>query len=163
MDENIHNNIQATNRNTDILKALAYKCIDQEARSRRNNLIFWGIAENLREDCFILIRDFIQNQLDIDPDRIYLSRAHRLGVQKSNPRGQRRPIIVNFCDFRGTEVIISRTYMSRKTPFSIYYDLPKGLGGHLVSGTVCVFFQYAVSDFEIGSLWCLVLCISLKT
>ena len=128
MDENIHNNIQATNRNTDILKTLAYKSIDQEARSRRNNLIFWGLAENLREDCFVLIRDFIQNQLDLDPDRIYLARAHRLGVKKPNLRGQRRPIIVNFRDFRDTEVIMSRAYMLRNTRFSIDYDLPKEIG-----------------------------------
>ena len=128
MDENIHNNIQATNRNTDILKTLAYKSIDQEARSRRNNLIFWGLAENLREDCFVLIRDFFQNQLDLDPDRIYLARAHRLGVKKPNLRGQRRPIIVNFRDFRDTEVIMSRAYMLRNTRFSIDYDLPKEIG-----------------------------------
>ena len=97
MDKNIHNNIQAANRNTDILKTVAYKSIDQEARSSRNNLIFWGLAENL-------------------------------GVKKPNLRGQRRPIIVNFSDFRDTELLMSRTYMLRNTRFSINYDLPKEIG-----------------------------------
>ena len=42
MSESINQVIQATNKNTDLLKTLAYKSIDQEARSRRNNLIFWN-------------------------------------------------------------------------------------------------------------------------
>ena len=44
LDENMRNTMEATNRNTDIIKTLAYKSIDQEARSRRNNLLFWGIG-----------------------------------------------------------------------------------------------------------------------
>ena len=128
LDESIRNTIEATNRNTDIIKTLAYKSIDQEARSRRNNLIFWGLAENPREDCFNLIRDFLHNQLDLDSEGTYLARAHRLGVRKPNLRNQRRPIIVNFRDFRDTEVIMSRAYMLRSTRYSIDYDLPKEIG-----------------------------------
>ena len=55
-----------------MLKTLAYKSIDLEARSRRNNLIFWGLAENVRENCFAVIRDFIKNELDLDADKMYL-------------------------------------------------------------------------------------------
>ena len=33
--------IEVTNKNTNVLKTLAYKSIDLEARSRRNNLVFW--------------------------------------------------------------------------------------------------------------------------
>ena len=59
MGESLNCVIQSTNKNTDMLKTLAYKSIDLEARSRRNNLIFWGLAENVRENCFAVIRDFI--------------------------------------------------------------------------------------------------------
>ena len=128
LDENMRNIIEAINRNTDIIKTLAYKSIDQEARSRRNNLLFWGLAENPPEDCFALIRDFIQYQLDLDPEGTYLSRAHRLGVKNPTMRNQRRPITVNFRDFRDTEVIMSRVYMLRNTRYSVDFDLPKEIG-----------------------------------
>ena len=56
MGENLNCVIQTTNRNTDMLKTLAYKSIDLEARSRRNNLIFWGLAENVNENNQLLCR-----------------------------------------------------------------------------------------------------------
>ena len=65
-----------------MLKTLAYKSIDLEARSRRNNLILWGLAENVNENCFVVIRDFIKNELDLNADKMYLARAHRLGSRK---------------------------------------------------------------------------------
>ena len=85
--------IQSTNRNTDMLKTLAYKAIDLEARSRRNNLIFWGLAENVNENCFVVIRDFIKNELDINADKMYLARAHRLGSRKFNVRVQKSNLL----------------------------------------------------------------------
>ena len=45
--------IEVTNKNTNVLKTLAYKSIDLEARSRRNNLVFWGLIENYNENCFV--------------------------------------------------------------------------------------------------------------
>ena len=82
MAEKVSEVIQVTNKNTDMLKTLAYKSIDLEARSRRNNLIFWGLVENREENCFALIRQFIKNELDLDADNMYLARAHRLGSVK---------------------------------------------------------------------------------
>ena len=115
--------VNVTNRNTDLLKTLAYKSIDQEARSRRNNLIFWGISENYEENCFSLIREFIKNHLDLDTDRMYLARAHRLGQRKIGYRNPKRPIIVNFRDFCDVESIMSRSYLLKNTQFSVGYDL----------------------------------------
>ena len=111
MGEGLTQVIHATNKHTDMLKTLAYKSIDLEARSRRNNLIFWGLCENYHENCFALIRDFIKNQFDLDSDKMYLARAHRLGARKNNNRDQRRPIVVNFRDYCDTETIMSRAYM----------------------------------------------------
>lgn len=125
MGEGLTQVIHATNKHTDMLKTLAYKSIDLEARSRRNNLIFWGLCENYHENCFALIRDFIKNQFDLDSDKMYLARAHRLGARKNNNRNQRRPIVVNFRDYCDTETIMSRAYMLKDTPFSVDYDLPK--------------------------------------
>lgn len=125
MGESINQVIQTTNRNVDMLKLLSYKSMDLEARSRRNNLIFWGLAENYHENCFFLIRDLLKRQLDLDADKMYLTRAHRIGPRNTNLRNQRRPIIVNFRDFCDTEAIMKNAYMFKSTPFSVDYDFPK--------------------------------------
>ena len=82
--------IDVTNRNTSMLKTLAYKSIDLEARSRRNNLIFWGHVEQSYENCFGIIRKHI---FEDHSDRMYMSRAHRLGPRKIGQRVSSRPII----------------------------------------------------------------------
>ena len=125
MGEKLGQVIEVTNNNSNLLKTLAYKSIDHEARSRRNNLIFWGIAENYNENCFFVIRDFIRQHLDLDAGKMYLARAHRLGPRKVGYSHPHRPIIVNFRDFCDTDIIMSKASMLRSTPFSISYDLPK--------------------------------------
>lgn len=117
--------IEVTNKNTNMMKTLAYKSIDLEARSRRNNLVFWGLLENYKENCYHIIRDFIQRHLDLDARKMYLARAHRLGPRKIGLRNPKRPIIVNFRDSCDTDMIMSRANMLRNTPFSVSYDLPK--------------------------------------
>ena len=125
MNEKLGHVVDVTNTNTSVLKTLAYKSIDMEARSRRNNLIFWGFFETPNENCFSIIREFITDNLDLDPRRMYLTRAHRLGPREIGYRNPRRPIIVNFRDFCDTEMIMERAYMLKNTRFSIGYDLPK--------------------------------------
>lgn len=125
MTEKIGQVIEVTNKNTSVLKTLAYKSIDLEARSRRNNLIFWGLYENYGENCFAVIRDFIINHLDLDANKMYLSRAHRLGPRKIGRQNPNRPIIVNFRDFCDTVAIMGKAHMLKNTPFSICYDQPK--------------------------------------
>ena len=117
--------IEVTNKNSNVLKTLAYKSIDLEARSRRNNLIFWGLLETYNENCFFVIRDFIKRHLDLDADNMYLARAHRLGPRKIGQRDPKRPIIVNFRDYCDTDIIMSRARLLKNLPFSIGYDLPK--------------------------------------
>ena len=117
--------IEVTNKNSNVLKTLAYKSIDLEARSRRNNLLFWGLFETYNENCFFVIRDFIKRHLDLDADNMYLARAHRLGPRKIGQRDPKRPIIVNFRDYCDTDIIMSRARLLKNLPFSIGYDLPK--------------------------------------
>ena len=125
VNEKLGQVIQVTNKNTNMLKTLAYKSIDQEARSRRNNLVFWGISENYGENCFQIIRDFIRQHLDLDAGKMYLARAHRLGPRKVGSRNPHRPIIVNFRDFCDTDMVMNRAHMLKNSPFSVGYDLPK--------------------------------------
>jgi hypothetical protein len=116
---------EITNAQTECLKSVVYRSIDGNARSRRNNLIFRGFAETRGENCFMIIRDFLANHLDIDSRKIYIARAHRIGKPDHIKNIQRRPIIVNFRDFCDTEQIMSKTYMLKETRFSVDHDFPK--------------------------------------
>jgi len=114
IDKTLDQVIQVTNTQTDFMKSLAYKSIDMVARSRRNNLIFRGFAENRGENCFQLIRYFLSNHLDMDPRDLYLARAHRLGRPETTKQFQRRPSIL-FRDYDDIETIMGRVKM-RVTP-----------------------------------------------
>ena len=104
----------------DRIRVLEYKSIDLEARSRRKNLIFRGIAESKGESCSIVILDFLKNNLLIE-DEICIDRAHRLGKY---PTGQTRAIIVAFRDYTSIELILSSTRRLSNTPYGISRDYP---------------------------------------
>ena len=54
MNEKLWEVIEVTNTQSCVLRTLAYKSIDLEARSRRNNLIFWGSWRTLVRIAFKL-------------------------------------------------------------------------------------------------------------
>ena len=108
-------------------RELQWKAIDNEARNRRNNLLFFGIREEKGEDCFRSAEDFIKNELKISQP-VVLQRAHRLGKPTPpNAIGQRvsqpRPIILNFLDFRQREIVWASRFQLRH-PFGISEDFP---------------------------------------
>ena len=107
--------------NTDRLKLLEYRSIDLEARSRRKNILFKGIPENRRENCFEAVRNVIQDNLNIDRD-MYLERAHRLGRFDNN---KIRPIIVAFRDFCDVEDILNSAPNLRGSSLGVCRDYPK--------------------------------------
>ena len=132
----LENNVQKINRhvssNTDRLKLLEYKSIDSEARNRRNNLVFRGIAETSVDDgeeSARLIVNFLRDHLQLYTD-IVIQRAHRLGQRRRNPRGRTgpltpRPIIVCFRDYKDVEMIIGAANKLKNTPYGINKDYPK--------------------------------------
>ena len=61
------------------LKMLSYRSIDLEARSRRNNLIFRGLADVNPENCAELVVDFLEVELELIVTSDQIARAHRLG------------------------------------------------------------------------------------
>ena len=112
------------------IKMLSFKTIDLEARSRRNNLVFWGIRENVRySESIQLIMNFLLNELDIDPECICIERAHMLGSTRNvSPRYRndpKRPIIVRFRDNFGTETVLERAYKLKGTSFRLNSDYPR--------------------------------------
>ena len=83
------------------------KVIDQEARSRRNNLVFHGVEEKVREtdeESREILEKMIKSRCKI-PERVVMERVHRLG-QRPKP-GTRpvkpRPIIARFLDYNQRE------------------------------------------------------------
>lgn len=114
------------------LRMLSYKSIDLEARSRRNNLIFYGITENTRKDCKRQILGFLEHELEIDTPQIVIKLAHRLGPQRQldNDQGlddQKRPIIVHFLDCSDTEIILENSFRLKHTRFKVDRDYPTEL------------------------------------
>lgn len=113
---------------TSYLKKLAYHSIDQEARSRRNNLIFYGLADCRGEDVIDTMSQFLSDFFDLDLNSMGFQRIHRLGsIAKARTMTQypRRPIIVAFIDYRDTETIMSKAFRLAGTQYGVDRDHPK--------------------------------------
>ena len=67
------------NSHEDRVRLLEYKSIDLEARSRRNNILFYGFSESRNENCKSKIIEMVQEELEIDLNESDITRAHRLG------------------------------------------------------------------------------------
>lgn len=106
------------------LSKQAHHQIDQEARGMRNNLIFWGITEKGDKDCRRLMYNFLSDMLEIEPDSIYIERAHRFG-QIYDREDPKRPIVVLFRDYTDTEAIMRRQYKLKGTRFRFDRQYPK--------------------------------------
>ncbi|XP_053390873.1 uncharacterized protein LOC128553721 [Mercenaria mercenaria] len=121
--EHLVENIVSANENTyDKIKILQYKSIDQEARSRRNNLIFRGIPEVLmNEKSEYVVARFIEENLDTDVSELSVDSVHRIGAPA---RGKTRPIIGNFSSQKEIELILSKAYLLKGKDFGINRDYP---------------------------------------
>lgn len=125
----IHNTGQVNKQRIDLL---AYKSIDNESRQRRNNLIFWGIPETRNEDCSIVLSEFLSDKLGLDPDAIFIQRAHRVGKFKPRRQGSgqsapinHRPLIAALRDYPDVELVISNAGKLKGTRFGINRDYPQ--------------------------------------
>ena len=105
----------------DRIRLLEYKSIDLEARSRQNNILFYGLDESRSEDCKSRIVGKLQQELDITISESEISRAHRLGRFE---RSKKRPVIVAFQSYVVAESIIKQAYRLKDTDFSMSIDYP---------------------------------------
>ena len=105
------------------IKSLEYRAIDQEARSRRNNLIFWGIPEAISadENCETVVKEFLKTNLQVNTESFIIQRAHRNGRFS---RGKTRSIIVNFLDYKTTELIMTKVNVLKGTGKGVSRDFP---------------------------------------
>ena len=109
------------------IKMLSYRSIDLDARSRRNNLIFRGLADMPSENCAELIADFLELELEMIITSSQIARAHRLGsLMRASSRYAvtRRPVIVAFKDYTLTETIMNAASKLSGSGFRIERDYP---------------------------------------
>ena len=104
------------------------KLIDNEARSRRNNLLFFGIPEDSNEQVEDMITNFIKDKMKVTAPPSSIKRAHRLGRPRrgttiGSKANHPRPIIVNFHNFKLKEEIRAKRF-DLVRPFSVAEDLP---------------------------------------
>ncbi|KAH8036365.1 hypothetical protein HPB51_025706 [Rhipicephalus microplus] len=100
---------------------LQAKIDDLENRSRRSNVIFYGIEDGERfetwETSERLVRDFCTNRLDFSISS--LARAHRIGRFS---REKKRPIIAKLFNEKEVETILSKGFKLKNTPLSVARD-----------------------------------------
>ena len=109
------------NMNEKLYKALKEqedKLDDQEARSRRNNIVIHGIQrKNPKEtwdECEELVRDLLEEKLNITNPKI--ERAHRLG------HSTKAPIILRFLSFKEKEEVLRKRASLKGTNIFINED-----------------------------------------
>jgi len=134
------------------MKDMERKNDDLEGRSKRNNLIFYGMADRSEnEDCEGMLRDLMIDTLDMDTD-IAFDRVHRLSRKPDSP-------IIARCTFfkdklrllkskvklKGTDVFIGEDYSFRVR------DVRRKLAPHLKKARedgkrASMFFDYLLVD-----------------
>ena len=124
VEDNVHELMSSSAQVERRLKLVEYRSLDQEARSRRNNLIFRGHLEIVgHDDCVGVINRFLAEKFEMH--NVNIQRAHRLGsLRNIGRRSRSRPIIVCFGDFRDVQNIMAKAHTLRGTDYGINRDYP---------------------------------------
>ena len=115
-------NAKPTNYIQSDINEIYEKMRDIEDRSRRNNLRFEGIKDDLNEDWAESekkLKIVIQNNLGLDVDNIIIERAHRIG--KKNDKKD-RIIVARFLNYKDREVILKSRFKLKDTGIYINED-----------------------------------------
>ena len=105
----------------------------QERRSRKYNLLLYGVSEGTNEDVDSVIRDVFQNKLKIDEKSVkgmLIANAHRVPRRSdvNNQPGVPDPIIVKFVQMRDREKVYNaRKNLEKGSKVSVRTDLPSVL------------------------------------
>ena len=103
--ENAENTVSELKVNTSHMQE---RITELECRAMRENLIFYGIAESVDENCEILVKNMCSVNLGIDTAKTFtFDRAHRLGGDNSK---KPRPIVVKFHYFSEREKVRLKSY-----------------------------------------------------
>ncbi|XP_040073766.1 uncharacterized protein LOC8043825 [Ixodes scapularis] len=104
------------------LSQLKTRCDDPEGRSRRNNLLFFGVTDTDKEtwaQSEDLITGLCSRNIGVNIESSKIERAHRLGA--FNPQ-KCRPIIAKFSSFKDKEGILLSAFKLKRTVVAISED-----------------------------------------
>lgn len=115
---------------------LVNKATDLEDRSRRNNLVFFNIAEepfqrthdgsSQQENCETKIVNILKDRGFFSGDyTLEIDRAHRLGPRKADNDPRPRPIIVRFSFFKDKERILENGRLFKGCTVTVSQDFSK--------------------------------------
>ena len=107
-----------------IIKELEDQHLYLEAYSRRENLKFENISENVAsgEDTEFVLRSFLERDLGyVDAASVEIQRVHRLGKKKE---GKSRPILARFLRFKDCQSMLALGPRLQETNYRMYQDLP---------------------------------------
>lgn len=107
---------------TEQFEQLATSHDDLENRSRRNNLIFYGVAEGTSETweaSEAKVAQVCDKLLGFKLEGSHVKRAHRLGRLHT---GKCRPIIVNFSSFKTKQGILSQAFKFKDSGMAVGED-----------------------------------------
>ncbi|KAH8030049.1 hypothetical protein HPB51_006481 [Rhipicephalus microplus] len=107
-------------------KKFADKLDDLENRSRRTNLVFFGIPDShpkeTWEESENLVKSVCTDVLKLE--NIAIERAHRLGAYKTE---RIRPIIASFSGSKSRESVLRNAYRFKGTSYSVSEDFSKAV------------------------------------
>ncbi|XP_077494403.1 uncharacterized protein LOC144105085 [Amblyomma americanum] len=109
---------------SEVIERLEERIDDLDNRSRRCNLIVYGLSESEEETKETLRervnKDIVQDKLDLDA--VAIERIHRLG----QPAGNKiRPVIMKLLDYREKESILKRGFKLKNSDLSIGEDFSR--------------------------------------
>ena len=102
---------------------LSRRCDDQEAYSRRDNIVIRGVPKAADEDnagCSHVTRDFFEQNLNITQAHVEgmkFVRCHQIGKRLQH---RSRPIILRFQNFTDRDLVWSRKALLKNKAFSIH-------------------------------------------
>lgn len=119
---NTSNTSSGMDIDNNVIKEIKHKLNDLENRSRRSNLRFDGIKEEVGEewsDCEKKLKKIIRENLQLN-ENIIIERAHRVGKRKED--GKCRSIVAKFLNYKDKEEIMKNGKKLKNTGIYINED-----------------------------------------
>lgn len=101
------------------------RVIDLQARSMRDNLIFYNIKESHGEDTTEIIKDIMENTLGIENAKsIKIDRSHRIGKNQAQTTTKQRPIVAKFNYFPDKERVLANARKFKGSGMAVSEQFP---------------------------------------
>ena len=116
-------NIEA---NTYKIQQLAYRIIELEANNRQDNFLLYNLEDNetCENELISTLKSFLNNELEISDDEIYIRYARRIGVRDRNSKF-RRPVIGTLGHFCEVDIVMQNARKLKGSRYSVDRDYPK--------------------------------------